>query len=199
MATHSCPAEARRRARQAPRRPAPDPGPRHLRRRREDRRACSTWRSSAATSRTAGSRSIDTSAAEAMEGVEAVFTGAQIAELLDADADRHAVPLARRIAPSRSMSSATRAKPVAVVVASDRYVARDAADAIVVDIRRAAGRGRSRAGDDRASPPSSTRSLRTTSPSAPVPERHRRRARRQGGRHGHREGVQTPRSSSRSA
>ena len=39
-------------------------------------------------------RSIDTSAAEAMEGVEAVFTGAQIAELLGADADRHAVPVA---------------------------------------------------------------------------------------------------------
>ena len=36
--THSCPAEARRRAREAPRGPAPDSGARHLRGRRQDRR-----------------------------------------------------------------------------------------------------------------------------------------------------------------
>ena len=42
-------------------------------------------------------------------------------------------------------------EPVAVVVAADRYLARDAADAIVVDVRSAAGRRRSREGDDRAS------------------------------------------------
>jgi carbon-monoxide dehydrogenase large subunit len=77
-------------------------------------------------------RSIDTSAAEAMEGVEAVFTGAQIAEMIGplpigttgASPDHRAVAVdAVRYA----------GEPVAVVVASDRYVARDAADAIVVD------------------------------------------------------------------
>ena len=76
--------------------------------------------------------SIDTSAAESMEGVEAVFTGAQIAELLapmpigtpfPSPAHRAvAVDVVRYVG-----------DPVAVVVASDRYVARDAADAIVVD------------------------------------------------------------------
>ena len=39
-------------------------------------------------------RSIDTSARAAMDGVEAVFTGAEIAEFLAPDADRHAVPVA---------------------------------------------------------------------------------------------------------
>ena len=43
-------------------------------------------------------KSIDVSAAQAMEGVEAVFTGAQIARVPRADADRDAVPLTR---PSR--------------------------------------------------------------------------------------------------
>ena len=37
---------------------------------------------------------IDTSAAEKMDGVEAVYTGADIAKVLGADADRHAVPVA---------------------------------------------------------------------------------------------------------
>ena len=77
-------------------------------------------------------RSIDVSAAEAMDGVEAVFTGAQIAELVAPmpvvtpwPAPPHhavAVDVVRHVG-----------EPVAVVVASDRYVARDAADAIVVD------------------------------------------------------------------
>ena len=40
-------------------------------------------------------------------------------------------------------------EPVAVVVAADRYIARDAADAIVVLVRHAAGGRRPRAGDDR--------------------------------------------------
>jgi carbon-monoxide dehydrogenase large subunit len=76
-------------------------------------------------------RSIDTSAAQAMEGVEAVFTGAQIAELLapmpigtpfpSPDHRAVAVDVVRYAG-----------EPVALVVASDRYVARDAADAIVV-------------------------------------------------------------------
>lgn len=74
---------------------------------------------------------VDTSAAEAMEGVEAVFTGAQIAEFLGPmpigtpfpSPPHHAVaPEVVRYA----------GEPVAVVVAGDRYLARDAADAIVV-------------------------------------------------------------------
>ena len=40
-------------------------------------------------------------------------------------------------------------EPVAVVVASDRYLARDAADAIVVSYDPLPGRRRSRSGDDR--------------------------------------------------
>jgi carbon-monoxide dehydrogenase large subunit len=77
-------------------------------------------------------RSIDTSAAKAMEGVEAVFTGAQIAEFLGPmpigtpfPSPAHhpvAVDVVRYVG-----------DPVAVVVASDRYVARDAVDAIVVE------------------------------------------------------------------
>src|SRR5260221_4435659 len=76
-------------------------------------------------------RSIDTSAAEAMEGVEAVFTGAQIAETLAP------MPIGTPF-PSpdhRAVAVDTvryGGEPVAVVVAADRYVARDAADAIVV-------------------------------------------------------------------
>jgi len=76
-------------------------------------------------------RSMDTSAAEAMEGVEAVFTGAQMAELLapmpigtpfpSPDHRAVAVDTVRYVG-----------EAVAVVVARDRYVARDAADTIVV-------------------------------------------------------------------
>ena len=68
-----------------------------------------------------------------MDGVEAVFTGAQIAELLAADADRHARSRRPPIAPSPSTSSATPASRWRWSSPSDRYVARDAADAIVVD------------------------------------------------------------------
>src|SRR5215207_5048795 len=76
--------------------------------------------------------SIDVSAAETMDGVEAVFTGKQIAELLRPmpigtpfpSPDHHAVAVdVVRYA----------GEAVAVVVAADRYIARDAADAIVVD------------------------------------------------------------------
>ena len=77
--------------------------------------------------------SIDTSAAEAMDGVEAVFTGARHRRVPRADADRHAVPVA---ATHRAVAVDVvryAGEPVAVVVARDRYVARDAADAIVVD------------------------------------------------------------------
>jgi carbon-monoxide dehydrogenase large subunit len=77
-------------------------------------------------------RSVDTSAAEAMDGVEAVFTGAQVAEFLgpmpigtpfpSPDHRPLAVDTVRYVG-----------EPVAVVVASDRYIARDAVDAIAVE------------------------------------------------------------------
>ena len=75
--------------------------------------------------------SIDTSAAEAMDGVEAVFTGAQIAEVLGAMpiGTPFPSPEHRAVAVDRVRYSG---EPVAVVVARDRYAARDAADAIVV-------------------------------------------------------------------
>ena len=78
-------------------------------------------------------KSIDTSAAEAMEGVEAVFTGKQIAELL------HPIPYGGPPGASPDHPAVAVSKinyggePVAVVIAADRYLARDAADAIVVD------------------------------------------------------------------
>jgi aerobic carbon-monoxide dehydrogenase large subunit len=75
--------------------------------------------------------SIDTSAAAAMEGVEAVFTGAQIAQFLAPMpiGTPFPSPEHRAVAVDRVRFSG---EPVAVVVARDRYVARDAADAIVV-------------------------------------------------------------------
>jgi len=76
-------------------------------------------------------RSIDTSAAAAMEGVEAVFTGAQIAEILGPMPIGTPFPSPEHRAVAVDMVRYT-GEPVAVVVASDRYVARDAADAIVV-------------------------------------------------------------------
>ena len=77
-------------------------------------------------------RSIDTTAAEAMDGVEAVFTGAQIAEFLGP------MPIGTPFPSPEHRAVATDVvryvgEPVAVVVAADRYAARDAADAIVVD------------------------------------------------------------------
>src|SRR5919112_6021325 len=76
-------------------------------------------------------RSIDTSAAEKMDGVEAVFTGKQIAEFLNPMpiGTPFPSPEHRAVAVDTVRYSG---EPVAVVVASDRYVARDAADAIVV-------------------------------------------------------------------
>jgi carbon-monoxide dehydrogenase large subunit len=75
--------------------------------------------------------SIDTSAAEAMDGVEAVFTGKQIAEFLGP------MPIGTPFPSPEHRAVAVDTvrfggEPVAVVVAKDRYVARDAADAIVV-------------------------------------------------------------------
>ena len=77
-------------------------------------------------------KAIDTSAAEALEGVEAVFTGAQIAEFLEP------MPIGTPFPspPHRAVADVVVryvGEPVAVVVARDRYVARDAADAIIVD------------------------------------------------------------------
>src|SRR5262245_61249897 len=76
-------------------------------------------------------RSIDTRAAEAMEGVEAVFTGAQIAELLAPMPIGTPFPSPPHHAVAVDVVRYA-GEPVAVVVASDRYLARDAADAIVV-------------------------------------------------------------------
>lgn len=78
-------------------------------------------------------RAVDVSAALAMDGVEAVFTGADIAELLAP------MPIGTPFPspPHRAVATDVvryAGEPVAVVVATNRYTARDAADAIVVDI-----------------------------------------------------------------
>ena len=75
--------------------------------------------------------SIDTKAAAAMDGVEAVYTGADIAKVLGP------MPIGTPFPspPHHAVAVDTvryAGEAVAVVVASDRYVARDAADAIVV-------------------------------------------------------------------
>ena len=77
-------------------------------------------------------RSIDTRAARAMEGVEAVFTGAQIADFLGPMPIGTPFPSPAHRAVAVDVVRYV-GDPVAVVVAIDRYVARDAADAIVVD------------------------------------------------------------------
>ena len=78
-------------------------------------------------------RSIDTSAAEAMPGVELVLTGAQLAETLPPMpvATPFPAPDHHSVAPDRVRYVG---EPVAVVVAADRYAAADAAAAIAVDI-----------------------------------------------------------------
>ena len=78
-------------------------------------------------------RSIDTAAAEAMPGVELVLTGAQLAEALPPMpvATPFPAPDHHSVAPERVRYVG---EPVAVVVASDRYTAADAAAAIEVDI-----------------------------------------------------------------
>src|SRR6188474_182840 len=75
--------------------------------------------------------SIDTKAAEAMEGVEAVLTGKQIAEFIKP------MPIGTPFPSPEHRVVATdvvrfAGEPVAVVVATDRYLARDAIDAITV-------------------------------------------------------------------
>ena len=78
-------------------------------------------------------RSIDTTAAASMDGVEAVFTGAEIAKILPP------MPIGTPFPSPEHRAVAVNTvrfvgEPVAVVVARDLYVARDAASAIVVDI-----------------------------------------------------------------
>ena len=75
---------------------------------------------------------IDTRAAEALDGVEAVFTGAQIAEFLDPMPILTPFPAPEHRAVAVDVVRFV-GDPVAVVVARDRYVARDAADAITAD------------------------------------------------------------------
>ena len=75
--------------------------------------------------------SVDITAAAAMDGVEAVYTGADIAKILAP------MPIGTPFPspPHHAVAVDTvryAGEPVAVVVAADRYVARDAADAIVV-------------------------------------------------------------------
>ena len=76
--------------------------------------------------------SLDTSAAEAMDGVEAVFSGAQIAEFLAPMPIGTPFPSPDHRAVANDVVRYV-GEPVAVVVARDRYVARDAADAIRVE------------------------------------------------------------------
>lgn len=78
---------------------------------------------------------IDTSAAEKMDGVEAVFTGAQIAEIVPPMPIGTPFPSPAHHAVAVDVVRYA-GEPVAVVVARDRYVARDAADAIVVSYER---------------------------------------------------------------
>jgi aerobic carbon-monoxide dehydrogenase large subunit len=75
--------------------------------------------------------SIDTSAAQKMDGVEAVFTGADIAKILAPMPIGTPFPSPAHHAVAVDVVRFA-GEPVAVVVASDRYTARDAADAIVV-------------------------------------------------------------------
>jgi aerobic carbon-monoxide dehydrogenase large subunit len=77
--------------------------------------------------------SIDTTAAAAMDGVEAVYTGADIAKILPPMPIGTPFPSPEHRAVAVDMVRFV-GEPVAVVVARDRYVARDAANAIVVDI-----------------------------------------------------------------
>src|SRR5258705_12810184 len=78
-------------------------------------------------------RSIDTSAAQAMDGVEAVFTGAQIAELVGpmSPGTPFPAPVHRAVAVDMVRFAG---EPVAVGGGSARYVARDAAGGIVGEL-----------------------------------------------------------------
>ena len=75
--------------------------------------------------------SVDTSAAEAIDGVEAVFTGAQMAEMVGPLPTLLPFPAPERRAVATGVVRFV-GEPVAVVAARDRYVARDAVDAVSV-------------------------------------------------------------------
>jgi aerobic carbon-monoxide dehydrogenase large subunit len=75
--------------------------------------------------------SIDVSSAKAMEGVEAVFTGKDLAAFLGPMPIGTPFPSPEHRAVATDVVRFT-GEAVAVVVAADRYLARDAADAIVV-------------------------------------------------------------------
>ena len=119
-------------------------------------------------------RSIDTSAAEAMEGVEAVFTGAADRRIPGADADRHAVSFARPSRgrrghrPLRRRAGRGRRGERSVHRARRRRRHRRV-------LRHAAGRRRSRAGDDREAGGHSSRLSEQPRGGAGA-ERHRRAA-----------------------
>jgi aerobic carbon-monoxide dehydrogenase large subunit len=76
---------------------------------------------------------IDTSAAEAMPGVELVLTGAQLKDLTVPIQPSTPFPAPEHY-PVAHEKVCFVGEPVAVVVARDRYLARDAADAIEVEI-----------------------------------------------------------------
>ncbi len=77
-------------------------------------------------------RSIDTTAAKAMPGVEAVYTGVEIAKFVKPLPILTPFPSPEHRAVAIDVVRYA-GEPVAVVVATDRYLARDAADAVVVD------------------------------------------------------------------
>ena len=116
--------------------------------------------------------SIDVSAAKAMDGVEAVFTGKELAEFLSPMPIGTPFPSPEHRAVATDVVRFT-GEAVAVVVATDRYVARDAADAIVVSVRLAAGGHRHRAGDD-GQADADSQGLPEQPRRAADPERHRR-------------------------
>jgi aerobic carbon-monoxide dehydrogenase large subunit len=75
--------------------------------------------------------SIDVSAAKAVDGVEAVFTGKDLAQFLGPMPIGTPFPSPEHRAVATDVVRFT-GEPVAVVIAADRYIARDAADAIIV-------------------------------------------------------------------
>jgi carbon-monoxide dehydrogenase large subunit len=77
-------------------------------------------------------RSIDTSGAVGMDGVEAVYTGADIVKFLGPMPIGTPFPSPPHYAVAVDVVRYA-GEPVAVVVATDRYLARDAAEAILVD------------------------------------------------------------------
>jgi carbon-monoxide dehydrogenase large subunit len=78
---------------------------------------------------------IDTSAARAMPGVKAVFTGDDLEFAAGVPCGSN--PTGDMVQPARPPLAKGRVRhvgePIAVVIAADRYAARDAADAVVVD------------------------------------------------------------------